>query len=207
MVTDSSLSETRAGLAGEDVALSAVAPELARQARRGGRAMGALFFALFGAVWLLVGLSLAHWRGLTPIILLAVLTAVLSGAAARVLANSRGAMAAQGDLPERRRMRRWFGSINLAQWGAIIAAVYVLQRLDLAAWIAPAVMLIVGLHMLPLARLFRYRAHYLTGGALIATALVYPFAAPGGPSSPSGCLIAGAVLWLSAAWALRQARG
>lgn len=96
-------------------------------------------------------------------------------------------------------------TINAIQWITIITAVVLLQHFKLVPWIVPAVMLIVGLHFLPLARVFRYRAHYLTGAILVATALLYPIGNPDGPVSPRGSLIAGLTLWSAALWSLRPA--
>ncbi len=64
-------------------------------------------------------------------------------------------------------------------------------HLGLEVWIVPAIMLIVGMHFLPLARPFRYRPHYLTGAILIVTAVLYRLASPGGPTAALGSLIAG----------------
>jgi hypothetical protein len=102
-------------------------------------------------------------------------------------------------------MRRQFRAINTLQWIAVVAAVIVLHRFKLDVWITPAIILIVGLHFLPLARVFRYRPHLLTAAVLIATALLYPFASSGGPASPVGSVIAGITLWLAALWNLRPA--
>jgi hypothetical protein len=63
------------------------------------------------------------------------------------------------------------------------------------------VIAVVGLHFLPLARLFRYRPHLLTGLALIALAILAPLAT-GRPDNAWGPLGAGLILWASAAWAL-----
>jgi hypothetical protein len=75
----------------------------------------------------------------------------------------------------------------------------------MGAWVVTAVIFIVGLHFMPLARIFRYAPHYVSGAALILVAVVYPFAAPGGPQDPVGCLAAALILWLSALCGLRQA--
>jgi hypothetical protein len=47
-------------------------------------------------------------------------------------------------------------------------------------------MFIVGLHFFPLAKLFRHKAHYITGAALVALAVGYPFMTAGGPE-PATC--------------------
>ena len=178
--------------------------DVTQQARRGGRAVGAVFFAFFGGVWALLGYELGGWRTPLPLIAAAAVALTLLGVAVRVIRKCRGAMVAVRGGEQYRRMRRHFRAINAGQWIAAIIAVFVLHHMRLDEWIAPAIMLIVGLHMLPLARVFRYRPHYLTGAALILTALLYPLATRNGPASALGGMLAAAILWLSAAWSLRQ---
>jgi hypothetical protein len=101
-----------------------------------------------------------------------------------------------------RRQDRWFHAINAGQWIVILIAGNVLANIGLSAWVIPAVMFIVGLHFVPLARLFGNPKHFVTGGALMLLAAAYPFAAPAGPSDPSGALGAGLILWASALWAV-----
>lgn len=184
-----------------------LSPDLLQGARRGGRAIGALFFAIFGGLWLLIGCDLADRLGWMSMALVLALALILVLTAAGVIRKRRDAMRAFRQTPESRRMRRQFRLINAGQWVMAIAAVFLLHRFELDAWTAPAIMLIVGLHFLPLAQVFRYRPHYLTGVILIVTALVYPVVSPGGPASPIGCLIAGITLWASALWSLRPAPG
>jgi hypothetical protein len=71
-------------------------------------------------------------------------------------------------------------------------------------WVMPSIMLIVGFHFFPLAKLFSYRAHLVTGALLIALALIYPFAGSG-PMDPIGCIGAGLILWGSATYGLTGA--
>ncbi len=183
--------------------LNEASPDLQRQARRGSRAGGAAFFAAFGGLWLLVGYHLGHWHSGVPIILLGAGTGLLVLASIRTLRTCRSAMAALRKTSAYVRTRRQFRTINFAQAVAIFTAVYFLDRFHRGTWVVPAVLLIVGLHMLPLARTFRYRAHFLTGAALVVTALLYPWVTPSGPESPWGAIVAGAILWLSALWSLR----
>lgn len=190
-------------LAGGHEATIDVPAALLRQAQRGGRAIGATFFAFFGGSWLVLGYFLAPWRSAIALPLVAIGTLLLAVAAVRVVRKNRDAMAALRSAPAYRRMRRQFVAVNVAQWVGISVAVNVLNGLDLGQWIAPAIMLIVGLHFLPLARMFRHRPHYLTGAALIVTALICPLAGRSDPWSAAACLAAGAILWLSALWSLR----
>jgi hypothetical protein len=100
--------------------------------------------------------------------------------------------------------RRAFRRVNLIQWLAIGVANIVLNAAGYVELIVPAVILIVGLHFIPLARAFRsrqhdwHRQHYVTGGALIAVALAYPWMAGGGPNYPKGEFATGSILWISA---------
>lgn len=187
--------------------MSALSAGLLQAARRGGRAVGAMFFAVFGGVWLLVGCQLADWHGWLSVAVVLTIALIMVLTAVSVVRKRRDAMRAFRQTAEGRRMRRQFRAINVVQWVLVISAVYLLYRFKLDAWTAPAIMLIVGLHFLPLARVFRQPAHYLTGVILVVTALVYPILSPGGPVSPIGCLIAGIILWLGALWALRPSPG
>ena len=181
---------------------SSAAASLPR-ARRGGLAIGAMFFALFGAVWLLIADQLAHAHGWIPVVVVIGVAFLLFVSALRVFRAQRDAMVTQRQSPQSQRMRRQFRAINALQWIVAAVVVVVLHGLRLDVWVVPALMLVVGLHFLPLARVFQYSPHGLTGAVLIATALLYPLVSPGGPASPIGSAIAGVTLWLGGLWALR----
>ena len=197
------MAETRTSAIGGSI--PEISTELLIRARRGGRAIGALFFAFFGAAWLLIAGQLAHGHSWILIALVLTASLLLGIVSVTVLRRDLSAMHALRQTPESRRIRRQFRTINAIQWITIIIAVVLLQHFKLDPWIVPAVMLIVGLHFLPIARVFRYRAHYLTGAILAATAILYPIWSPGGPASPLGSLIAGLTLWSAALWSLLPA--
>jgi hypothetical protein len=171
---------------------------------RRGRAVGATFFALFGGAWL------ALWNYRAAPTRLWVYGVIASGALAiiglarAVYRRHAAAAAALTETPAQRRRQRWFHFINVGQWVVILIVGNVLANLGLNNWIIAAVILIVGLHFLPLAGLFSYPVHYVTAAGFIVLALVYPFMAPGGPADPVGCLGAGLILWLSALWGLAR---
>jgi hypothetical protein len=166
------------------------------------RAIGAMFFAVFGGIWLGLWAHSEYPESVGALLAIATLTAALLAAAYRVYkANSR-ARAALAQTPESLRTSRVFNLVNAGQWGAIVIVALALFRMGYARWTLPAVVLIIGLHFLPLARLFAYRPLYLTGIALITLACIYPFVAPEGPESAVGALGAGLILWLSAVWAI-----
>jgi len=96
------------------------------------------------------------------------------------------------------KMGRAFAWINTIQWTAIAAAVFGFGRLHIGEYIVPAITAIVGLHLFPLARLFRYPMHHVTGALLVAwgAASCLLFSRDTMQASALG---AGVILWASAA--------
>jgi len=169
---------------------------------RAGRAIGAMFFALFGAAWLIVGNVRYGSRSVAFASVVALFAVTLLALSWNRYAKNRSALQSVSASPGGRRRSRLFNIINLGQWIALLLVANLLANLHLAQWIVPAAILIVGLHLLPLAGVFSVRSHYLTGAALILIAIAYPFLTRQGPLSPIGCYAAGTVLWLSAFYAL-----
>lgn len=172
--------------------------EYVTYSRKASAATGQMIVAGFGTVWMIAWC--VQQRGWDP----AVLTLIaLAGAAITLAAWSqfragrvqpdsqmeRGAYRARG---------RAFLWINLAQWAALFAQGPVLAWAGHPAWSQAAVILIVGVHFLPLARVFDARQHYLTGALLIAVALAYPWLGQNLPAYPAGCFATGTILWISA---------
>jgi hypothetical protein len=171
---------------------------------RRSRAIGATFFAVFGGCWVaLWNYRAAPARLWVYGVIGAATLAILLWARARY---RRYAAAAAGlaETPQQQRRGRWFHIINVGQWVVILIVGNVLANLGLGAWVIPAVILIVGIHFLPLAPLFSNPVLYATGTAFILLAVIYPFVAAGGPTDPVGCLGAGLILWLSALWGLTR---
>jgi hypothetical protein len=123
----------------------------------------------FGILWIVVGLSGGRFSpGWVRIGLAAaggVLAAWISLFTIRYLRGHQ--RAAPAPPPEQamlaRRIGRRFGRINAVQWGAIIAAIIALNVIHRTGFIAPAIAVIVGIHFLPLAALFRQPSYYATG--------------------------------------------
>jgi hypothetical protein len=170
---------------------------------RARRAIGAMFFAAFGGVWL--GFYTLQVAGpqLLPIGVIALATGVLLALTYRRYRQHRPALLAEPPSPERKRADRVFHIINAGQWVVIVVAANVLVNFGLSVWVIPLVIGVVGLHFLPLARVFAYRPHWVTGAALILLSVAYPLLASQGPASPVGSLGAGLILWASALWAVR----
>ena len=170
-----------------------------------GRAIGAMFLFFFGGAWLGLWVTLRFSSLFTPLTLVAAGTLALLSLAYRKYRVYRPALSAEPTSPERRRISRIFNIVNATQWILILVVGNVLANVGLSAWIIPSVMFIVGVHFIPLARVFSNWRNYVTAGAMIATSALYPFLAPGGPQDPAGPLAAGLILWISAYVSLRSA--
>jgi hypothetical protein len=169
---------------------------------RARRALGAMFFFAFGGAWL--GYYAFQVTGMQPVILasIALISLILIFSAYRRYKQHKPALLAEGSSPQQKKADRVFNIVNAAQWVAIFIVANVLVNLSLSHWVIPAIIFIVGMHFLPLARVFANPPHYVTGAALIVLSVAYPLLAPSGPVSPVGCLGAGLILWASALWAV-----
>jgi hypothetical protein len=171
---------------------------------RARRAIGAMFFASFGAIWIAIWSQRSF--GLRPWIL----ALIAAGAVAifvvawREYQQNRGAHAVIADSLEQKRASRIFNIVNVTQWVAILIVGNVLANVGLKDWVLPSAMLIIGLHLFPLASAFGNSQLNFTGAAMVLLAIGYPFVVPGGAANPVGCLGAGVILWASAVVSLAR---
>jgi hypothetical protein len=169
---------------------------------RADRATGAIFFSIFGTLWLEAWVWLTQrdrWW----------LYALIALAGVCLLATARGVQrrhtppdSGRVETAAERRTGRWFHIINVGQWVLILIGVNVLNNTGLGRWDLPFIVLVIGAHFLPLAYLFKRPTHYVTGAMMVLFAIGYPFVLPDGPQSAEGPLGAGLILWASAAYAL-----
>ena len=169
------------------------------------RAIGVLVFAGFGGLWAAGGATLSSapaWAWLV----IATLVLAFGVRAVRLLrANPAVTEPLPADIAARRRRAgRIFLWTNVAEVLGILLAVNLVVNLGRPQWQTAAVMATVGLHFLPLAVGFGYRPHLVTGVAMTAWALAYPALFAAGGMAPAGSFGAAAILFASAAWALRS---
>lgn len=129
-----------------------------------GRAIGSIFFAVFGALWILLSLYVKQILGVVTVSWVALDLLVLLTTAIWLLRQAKRFPKA----PEDPARNRAFKRINAAQWIAIFLVAFAFGRLHLDAYVMSAITAIVGLHLFPLAKLFRYPLHYITGAVLVA---------------------------------------
>ena len=162
--------------------------------RIGGRAVGALFFAGFGVLWLVLGLYAKERLTLGPVAMVVCGAAVLSAGALALLRRAKE-FPREEDNPAMARAFKW---INIVQWVAVGVVAFAFSRFGIDAYVMSAITAIVGLHMFPLARLFRYPMHYATGAVLVAWAAASVFLFSVNSMQGSTALGTGTILWLSA---------
>ena len=164
-----------------------------------GSSMGATIMGGFGAVWLAMGIGAAGVPvrvAIAIVVPVFVLIACLGATLRRRLPKLSGP-----ESPEKKQMMSAFGVVNVVQWVAIFGTIQLLTSWHLYGWIVSAIVLIVGAHFLPLARIFGVRQHVVTGAALMlcaAAAIVLPASV----RDVVECVSAGVILWASAAIAL-----
>jgi hypothetical protein len=173
-----------------------------------GAAFGVLMMTLFGTAWLAWGLHNTHadspW--LIPALVLPAI-ALLVPCFGMFQAGRRAAKQAAPLTTEQERVQSrmgiMFGIIFGAEGLLIFLAVNVLVNLHLDPYIINAVAAIVGLHFLPLARLYRVPLYYWVGGVMVADALL-SLALPSPTREIAVGFSMGAILWLTCVLVLRQ---
>jgi len=154
------------------------------------RPRAAVVSSVFAAMWLVAWWHQTHASLIALFAVTAAVSTVIGAALVQVRRFRRIELAAT---PEYRASRyRLYGWINAIYWPTVLAAVLALGASGHAQWINPAIILLVGLHLFPLGRVFEDWLLHLTGLLLVVFAVSYPAAV--GPSSPIGLLGAGAIL-------------
>lgn len=164
-----------------------------------GRAIGALICGAFGGVWMLQALyygAIATPVRLTVITLLTVMS--VGWPVTKLLSLRRITYSSGGG-------RRWaeisktYWTIVAVEWISCGVAVNVLYRVGHPDLTPQAIGVIVGLHFLPLAKIFRAPIYYWTGAAMtlgVLAALVIP---AGDVRNLAGWAAGGLTLWATAA--------
>jgi hypothetical protein len=148
--------------------------ELPREAVQG-VASGIFFLTFFGGAWALWGTSFLQGAlHIGVYIIIGLVTLAFFGIGVMVMryARSLPSVEAPEDVATGRRIGIWFGVVFGAEAVLIALASILLSRFGADRFIAPVVALIVGIHFLPLARLFNVRPYYLVGALLCLLALI-----------------------------------
>ncbi len=175
-----------------------------------GAAIGALVLSWFGAFWAFA--SIVHWPAAPPwayaaaglpVVALTLFSASrIVGSATLPPANDEAEAAREG-----KRMGRNFGIVCGIEFALIGAAAAALGSTGHPLLIPVAIALIVGLHFLPLARVFGLRVYTFTGVLCVACSLASLLVTDETARLLALGLAMAAVLWVSAGLVLFRYTG
>jgi hypothetical protein len=160
-----------------------------------GRAIGSIFFSGFGALWLLLALYGRQMLSATTVTAVGLGLSILLASAFWLMRLSKN----YPKVAEDPAASRAFIRINIFQWVAGGVVAFSFARLHLDAYVPSAITAIVGMHMFPLAKLFRYPMHTFTGLALTLWAILTVLVVPVTVIQSTTGIGTGAILWASAA--------
>jgi hypothetical protein len=158
------------------------------------RAFGAMIVAGFGAMWLLLGLYLRQQLNAASVAWISGGVLTLWSLSAYMLRRVERPSQNGADT-KRSRAFHW---INGGQWVAIFLALTILRQMHLDLYSVTVMAAIVGLHFLPLARLFRNPMNWMTGILLISWAICATRLVNADRLQSTTALGTGAILWFSA---------
>ena len=183
---------------------------------------GALVFSIAGTAWgIYGGYSLRHAAGLWALGAMLVMAAGVFAAWSSQRARLARLEPVEPDAAARERdarAARWFNLVNVVQGVSIFMAVQVCANLHASEFFPVAVAVIVGLHFIAIAPVFRSRFHAVLGACMCLVAALVVLAAPkfldaAGPDGQRtfawGCLLGlgnAFLLWSAAGWRLRGLR-
>lgn len=176
-----------------------------------GRALGVTFLAFFALAW--VGWGTGGHLPTTPQVVVVVLAALLSAALTMYawrLPRRMGTDPQFADhTPDDGGSPSWsFGLIVAAEWIGLFVIAGILGATDHATVIPAVVCAGVGVHFIPLARLFHVPAYYMTAGALCLIAIATFAIAPSTSTAALWTLLPGIgaaiVLYTTSGVLLRQ---
>jgi hypothetical protein len=160
-----------------------------------GRAIGSIFFAGFGALWIGLALYVKQMLSVDWSVLVATVAAALLLCAVWLMQEAKR----YPKMPEDQARGRTFTRINAIQWTAVGLVAFTFARLHMDAYVLSAITAIVGIHFFPLARLFRYPMHNVTGATLVLWASASVLLIPAEHLQGITALGTGIILWSSAA--------
>lgn len=171
-----------------------------------GRAIGALVCGFFGSCWMLGAVHFGQITNAALLVALA-LVAVVSVVwpivqlvrARRLPYSTRGGQRWSD-------VSKFYWTLVVIEWGACIVASNWLSRIGRPELISQAVGLIVGLHFLPLAKIFRAPIYNWTAAAMVLGVAASFAVAPGDLRNIVASGVCGLALWATEAEILCQDR-
>lgn len=171
-----------------------------------GIATGALVKTCFGAGWFGWGMGVANAFSLATTVLFdATLLVLIVGSVILLKKGKAISRRASSTTPQRIRLGRSYWIVVGTEFVAIGVAVGLALAFHRAELMPVGIAFIVGVHFLPLAKIFRAPIYYFTGSAVAAWSLgCWIVVSPARMAVWVG-IGTGSLLWLSAAYALLRA--
>lgn len=163
------------------------------------RGVAAIVATSFGFVWLGWGLSVLRALPVVVWILLCCIAAALIVTAVIAVRRGKRLMRGQGtsrrDLWEKR--RKPFGVVTLFEVVGCIVVVVLANIFRRADWVGVGISLVVGLHFLPLGRIFEATAYYWVGALIVVWDILAITALKWNLTASAG-IATGVILWAAA---------
>lgn len=167
-----------------------------------GMSTGAAIMTFFGFVWFgwgLGSLDSMPWEGWIALYVCGLSLLFLS---VRAIRGARKQLVSLSGSVPRMENGKQFGLVSAAEFvgcGIAVAICYAQHRIDL---LAPAIGIVVGLHFIPLARVFNFAGYYAIGASIVAVSVCAMILFSGDAVAAATGTAIGAILWLTAVYAL-----
>ncbi len=172
-----------------------------------GRGSGAIVGTVFGAVWLGLGLQAARVLSLWVAFAFAVCCLGLYAGSIFLIRRGRKLQRLSGTSGKWPATMRngfaWAVAAEIAGCLAVVIICNLLRRYDL---IPAGIAMVVGLHFLPLGKVFRTPVYYATGVSIVLWCVASLVLFQGPEMDVASAIGTGSILWLTASYNLIQAR-
>jgi hypothetical protein len=179
-------------------------PLLSTGARLKGRARGALISAVFGSAWMLWAAVFVPNARNASLAFVTVLAVLIGGWAVSRVRVARRYEDSAADRERWVSIAPLFWIDTVAEWVLGAGAVIALAHVGRYALVPQFLGVIIGLHFLPFARLFRAPRYYIMGAAIILCVLASLLVPEGSIRNVMACAGIGLPMWVTAVVILSQ---
>jgi hypothetical protein len=169
-----------------------------------GRAMAAIITTTFGFIWLgwgagvLGGLPAAIWVGYFCVAVALMALAVTAARRGRKMMSAQGA--ARRDFWQKR--RKAFGVVTVLEFVGCVVVVMLANVFRRPHLIAVGISLVVGLHFIPLGKIFGAASYYWVGSLIVVWDILTITALKSWNLTASAAIATGVILWATAIYVL-----
>ncbi len=166
---------------------------------------GAMIFAVGGSIWLVLSAFLFAALRVPAFLAIAGIAALLIVTALCIQKRAGKTGESAYTEEEQRKTGRTYMIVNLITWVGAFLAVNILGNTGHSELSLSAVIVIVGLHLFFMPPAYRHRVNTTAGACMIVWAILASILFHGQTIAGAVTLGAGLILWLSSAWAIKNA--